>query len=106
MITISDLKWELRIASDDFRYDDDLSRNITRAENFIRTYCNNPDLNFADESGLDEVVLYLSTRSSNPETRGRAGLASTSQGISLSYLNDLPEDIKRILNRFRKVRFV
>jgi hypothetical protein len=106
MITLSDLKWELRIGINDDSFDEDLTRIIERSENFIRSYCNNPNLDFSVEGGLDEVVLYLSVRSSNHETRGRAGLASTSQGISLSYLNDLPEDLKRVLNRYRRVRFV
>jgi hypothetical protein len=105
LITLNDLKWELRLEETDTTQDEDLSRVLARVESYIRTYCNNPDLIFEEHPGLDEVVLYLSTRAASPETRGRGGLASTSQGISLTFLNDLPADYKRILNRFRKIRF-
>jgi hypothetical protein len=105
LITIADLKWQLRFPAEDTKEDENLLRVIERVENYIRTYCNNENLVFEDNPGLDEVVLYLCIRALNPETSSRAGLASTSQGISSSFLTDLPEDLKRILLRFRKVSF-
>ena len=105
MITVSDLKWELRVPDDDTSQDDNISNVLVRIESFVRAYCNNPDMDFSVDPGLDEVVLYIALRALNPETRGRAGLSATGQGISLNYLNDLPDDYKRLLVGYRKIRF-
>lgn len=104
MITKEDIKDELRIDVGDTSQDARIDRIIDRQMNYIRNYCNNPDLDFEDGM-LDEVLLYLVIRAVNPETSLRAGKSGDNTGFSVSFLNDLPNDIKKALIPYKRLNY-
>lgn len=74
---------------------------ITDAETDVRTHTNRPApeaLPVGCETIIKEIVLMRYNRF------GSEGIASESfSGVSQSYVDDFPEDIKRRLNKFRRL---
>lgn len=66
----------------------------------VETYCGRELDNTLDLVANQIAVIKLNRKNTE-------GLASQSySGVSENYLNDYPEDIKKILNRKRKVKFI
>ena len=76
----------------------ELAYRMAAAE--VEDYCNR-DLDTVLEFEAAKIAV-ISLNRSGTEGLGAQGYS----GISESFLNDLPEDIKRVLNRKRKIKVV
>lgn len=103
MITIEDIKQELRIS--DATEDASIQKTIIRVQEFIKSYCKNSSIDFESSAGLDDLVLYLCVQRLNPETRLRAGKTGENQGFSTSFTDDIPKEYKKALMPFKRLSF-
>lgn len=78
-----------------------LEYEITKAKDFIKSYCNDPLLD-VETSSFNGIIEYLVIREMNPETSFRAGKSSESAGASYNYLTDLPEEYQKVLLPYMK----
>lgn len=107
MITVEDVKYELRIPQTDTSKDAYISKIITQSIEKIRAITKNPKLFLDIESAsLDEVLLYFVCQRMNPFTRygSSAGIQSqTVGGHSITHLEDYPKSIKDVLHQYSRV---
>lgn len=106
MITIDMVKKKLLMDSSDTSQDAYIQNEIDLAQNVLIDYCNNDSLDFSLSSGLDAVVLYMVLREVNPETKLRAGKTSDNMGFSVSYLDDLPRELRKVLKKYRRLNIL
>lgn len=106
MITVEQVKRKLNMNLADTSQDAYIQNEIELAQNLIIDYCNNPDIVFSSPSGLDNVVMYLVVRELNPETKLRAGKSAENMGASLSFIDDIPKEFKRVLKKYRRLTFL
>ena len=104
MITVEDVRFELNNEDlDETR----ILKTIKRAQMFIRGYTNNPLLFVQEDEELDEILLYLVASSLNEDVKGRQGLSSEGiGGVSFSFINDLPNHLKRVLYKNTRARTI
>lgn len=107
MITLEDVKYELFIDLNDNSRDREINRVIERSQNYLKSYCNNPNLDFT-KSDLDEVVLYLTCKNLNRETRfgTSAGKDTENMGFHIAFSTDLPSFLKDSLLPYTRVSFI
>jgi hypothetical protein len=110
MITVEDIREELNDPNLDERH---TQKVIDRMKQTIIDYTNNPNVFTVDEEGvescplsIEDVWLYLVCERLNPEKRGRQGLESVNEGgMSYTFLTDIPQSAKSILNKYRKAKW-
>ena len=101
MTQLEKLKIRLGIDKDDTTKDDLLNMLLEDAEAEILDYCNR-DILLSKMKGLQRelAITYYNKQ-------GSEGEASRSEnGVSVSYVTEIPESIKSRLNAFRRLKIV
>jgi hypothetical protein len=95
---------KLYLGISDTSQDNLLNLLISMAQNVIKSYCNY----LPDEvlpTGLDNAILQLAA--TYYKKRKNDGISSQTQGSrSVSFIQDLPEEIKIMCAPFRKIRLM
>lgn len=101
MTQLEKLKIRLGIEADNNKDDSLLQMLLEDAEGEILDYCNRDVLPDKAQALQRELAIVYYNR------LGSEGEASRSEGgISVSYINDIPEGIKSRLNAFRRLKLV
>ncbi|EPY2290978.1 phage head-tail connector protein [Clostridium sporogenes] len=97
---LNKIKIALPISTTDTSKDDLLNLMIEDVQEFILNYCNIKELPGRAESLIRRIVVIRCN------IMGSEGLSSESySGISQSFIDGLPKDIKQELGAIRKVKF-
>jgi hypothetical protein len=108
MVDVEQIKVTLSIPSSDTSQDALIQREINRAKGHIQKYVGmNVVLDFDNDYFLDDCIDYMVCRRLNLDTRNSAsaGKSGENVGASFTFINDLPNDLKDVLNTYRKVGF-
>ncbi|SHI90161.1 Phage gp6-like head-tail connector protein [Clostridium amylolyticum] len=97
---LNKIKIALQMSIADTSKDDLLNLMVEDVQEFILNYCNIKELPGRAESLIRRIVVI------RYNTLGSEGLSSESySGISQSFIDGLPKDIKQELGAIRKVKF-
>jgi hypothetical protein len=98
MDSIDNVKILLGIS--DNSQDDLLNLYISRAEQFVKTYCNIEEIPTELKSVIEDIAVF------RYRMNGVENIKSESKGeLSETYRDSLPQDILSQLNRYRRVIF-
>lgn len=74
---------------------------LNRAENYIKGYCNVQVISTELQEIAEDIAVF------NYRNKGVENIKSEGKGsLSESYRDDLPQDIIRKLNNYRRLRFI
>jgi hypothetical protein len=91
----------LGIDVNDTSQDNVLNLYLSRATNFVLNYCNLEEIPVGLDSVVEDIAI-LKYR-----LKGVEGIKSEGKGsLSESYIDSLPLDIIRELNRYRRIEFI
>jgi hypothetical protein len=101
MPTLKNVKILLGIDVNDTSQDNVLNLYLSRATNFVLNYCNLEEIPVGLDSVVEDIAI-LKYR-----LKGVEGIKSEGKGsLSESYIDSLPLDIIRELNRYRRIEFI
>ncbi|WP_027725432.1 phage head-tail connector protein [Tuberibacillus calidus] len=101
MPTLENVKILLGIDVNDTSQDNVLNLYLSRATNFVLNYCNLEEIPVGLDSVVEDIAI-LKYR-----LKGVEGIKSEGKGsLSESYIDSLPLDIIRELNRYRRIEFI
>lgn len=99
MSSIDNVKTLLGIS--DTSSDSLLNLYLSRAEKFVKNYCNIDEIPLELDEVIEDIVVF------RYRMNGVENMKSETKGsLSESYRESLPDDILTQLNRFRKVRVI
>lgn len=99
MPSLDNIKTLLGIS--DNTQDNLLNLYLTRAEKFVKNYCNIDEIPSSLDEVIEDIVVF------RYRMNGVENMKSETKGsLSESYRESLPDDILTQLNRFRKVRVI
>lgn len=99
--SIENMKILLDINSSDTSQDAALSLYLTRANNFVKDYCNVSELNSPLDEIAEDIAIYFY------RNKGVENIQSEAKGsLSETYRDSLPSHYTKRLNNHRRMRFV
>jgi hypothetical protein len=101
MSSLDNVKLILEIDLDDESEDDLLNLYISRASNFVKSYCSVTEISSELAELVEDIAVY------NYRNKGIENIKSEGKGsLSESYRDSLPKDYIQRLNQHRRLKFV